>query len=148
MIRPTRRKRVGAASATSALGRAGCRRSCGCASWDAGGGEPVFAGRLHRRVQSPFSGRTRQRGNALCPASRRPGTDFLAAVERSVNRDNTVSFQNLCLQIERVRGGRRWRVASGGAPTPGWNLESQLRTHCLGRYDATGAPLSASLLQR
>ena len=35
---------------------------------------------------------------------------FSLQFERSVNRDNTVSFQNLSLQIERWAGGRRWRV--------------------------------------
>ena len=36
---------------------------------DAGGGEPVSAGRLHGRVQSPFSGRAQRSGAMLlCPA--------------------------------------------------------------------------------
>src|ERR1700746_339349 len=33
---------------------------------DAGGGESVSAGRIHRRVQSPFSGRAQAAGQCLC----------------------------------------------------------------------------------
>ena len=33
---------------------------------DAGGGEPVSAGRIHRRVQSPFSGRAQAAGKCFC----------------------------------------------------------------------------------
>ena len=33
---------------------------------DAGGGEPVSAGRLHRRVQPPFSGRAQAAGECFC----------------------------------------------------------------------------------
>jgi hypothetical protein len=52
---------------------------------------------------------------------------FSPQCERTVNRDNTVAFQNLTLQIEPVR----WRGTLAGlhrhrAPTPGWKLESQL----------------------
>src|SRR6202035_3558769 len=47
-----------------------------------------------------------QRGNAFVPCrSRDLERIFSLQFERSVNRDNTVSFQNLSLQIERVR----WR---------------------------------------
>jgi hypothetical protein len=54
----------------------------------------------------------RQRGNAFVPCrSRDLERIFSLQFERSVNRDNTVSFQNLSLQIERVRWRRRWRVA-------------------------------------
>jgi hypothetical protein len=72
----------------------------------------------------------RQRGHAFVP-SRNCDMEriFSLQFERSVNRDNTVSFQNLSLQIERVG----WRgdvggLSGGGAPTPGWNLESHPRT--------------------
>jgi hypothetical protein len=53
-----------------------------------------------------------QRGNAFV-ACRRKDLDLVFALqyERTVNRDNTVSFQNLNLQIERVGGERRWPAA-------------------------------------
>ena len=52
---------------------------------------------------------------------------FSLQFERTVNRDNTVSFQNLTLQIEPVR----WRGNAGGlrrdcAPTLGRDFEPQL----------------------
>ncbi|HUK48034.1 MAG TPA: hypothetical protein VLW06_10595, partial [Terriglobales bacterium] len=64
--------------------------------------------------------------------------------ERSVNRDNTVSFQNLSLQIERVR----WRATLAGCQVMvHQHLDGTLSLthgpHCLGRYDAAGAPLPA-----
>ena len=51
---------------------------------------------------------------------------FSLQFERTVNRDNTVSFQNLTLQIEPVRWRERWRAAGDRAPTPGRNLEPEL----------------------
>ncbi|HET7206711.1 MAG TPA: hypothetical protein VFI95_09030, partial [Terriglobales bacterium] len=62
--------------------------------------------------------------------------------ERSVNRDNTVSFQNLSLQIERVR----WRATLAGCQvTVHQHLNGTLSLtygpHCLGHYDADGRPL-------
>ena len=67
---------------------------------------------------------------------------FSLQFERSVNRDNTVSFQNLSLQIERVR----WRATLAGCQVVvhqhlNGNLSLTHGLHCLGRYDATGAPL-------
>jgi hypothetical protein len=49
-----------------------------------------------------------QRGSGLvtCPRSHDLGLIFALQFERMVNRDNTVSFQNLQLQIERVQ----WRA--------------------------------------
>ncbi|MGA8286966.1 MAG: ISNCY family transposase, partial [Candidatus Sulfotelmatobacter sp.] len=53
----------------------------------------------------------KQRGNAFVPCrSRDLEGIFSLQFERSVNRDNTVSFQNLSLQIERVR----WRATLAG----------------------------------
>ena len=53
----------------------------------------------------------RQRGNAFVPCrSRDLERIFSLQFERSVNRDNTVSFQNPSLQIERVR----WRATLAG----------------------------------
>src|SRR5579864_4564423 len=52
-----------------------------------------------------------QRGSAFLPCRRRDlNLIFSLQFERTVNRDNTVSFQNLNLQIERVR----WRASLAG----------------------------------
>jgi transposase len=86
----------------------------------------------------------RQRGNAFVPCRGRDlDRVFSLQFERSVNRDNTVSFQNLNLQIERVR----WRATLAGCQvTVHQHLNRTLSLthgpHCLGRYDATGAPLT------
>src|ERR1700722_840937 len=85
----------------------------------------------------------RQRGNAFVPCrSRDLERVFSLQFERSVNRDNTVSFQNLSLQIERVR----WRATLAGCQVVvhqhlDGSLSLSYGPHCLGRYDATGAPL-------
>ena len=87
----------------------------------------------------------RQRGNAFVPCrSRDLERIFSLQFERSVNRDNTVSFQNLSLQIERVR----WRATLAGCQVVvhqhlNGTLSLTHGPHCLGRYDAGGAPLSA-----
>ena len=86
----------------------------------------------------------RQRGNAFVPCrSRDLERIFSLQFERSVNRDNTVSFQNLSLQIERVR----WRATLAGCQVVvhqhlNGTLSLTHGPHCLGRYDAGGAPLS------
>jgi transposase len=87
----------------------------------------------------------RQRGNAFVPCrSRDLEQIFSLQFERSVNRDNTVSFQNLSLQIEQVR----WRATLAGCQVIvhqhlNGTLSLTHGPHCLGRYDASGAPLSA-----
>src|SRR5712671_3411144 len=86
-----------------------------------------------------------QRGNAFVPCrSRNLERIFSLQFERSVNRDNTVSFQNLSLQIERVR----WRATLAGCQVVvHQHLDETLSLthgpHCLGRYDGGGTPLSA-----
>src|ERR1700724_2996825 len=92
-----------------------------------------------------FQVASRQRGNAfvLC-RSRDLERVFSLQFERSVNRDNTVSFQNLSLQIERVR----WRATLAGCQVVvhqhlNGSLSLTHGPHCLGRYDAVGAPLSS-----
>ena len=85
----------------------------------------------------------RQRGNAFVPCrSRDLERIFSLQFERSVNRDNTVSFQNLSLQIERVR----WRATLAGCQvTVHQHLDGTLSLthgpHRLGRYDPEGRPL-------
>jgi len=67
---------------------------------------------------------------------------FSLQFERTVNRDNTVSFQNLTLQIEPVR----WRATLAGcAVIARQHLDGTLSLsygpHCLGRYDERGGPI-------
>jgi transposase len=88
---------------------------------------------------------SRQRGHAFVPCrSRDLERIFSLQFERSVNRDNTVSFQNLSLQIERVR----WRATLAGCQVVvhqhlNGTLSLTHGPHCLGRYDGGGTPLSA-----
>ena len=87
----------------------------------------------------------KQRGHAFVPCrSRALERVFSLQFECSVNRDNTVSFQNLSLQIERVR----WRATLAGCqvvvhPDLNGTLSLTHGPHCLGRYDAAGVPLTA-----
>jgi hypothetical protein len=67
---------------------------------------------------------------------------FSLQFERTVNRDNTVSFENRKLQIEPVR----WRgTLAGCSVIAHQHLDGTLSLsygpHCLGRYDASGRPL-------
>ena len=87
-----------------------------------------------------------QRGNAFV-ACRRKDLDLVFALqyERTVNRDNTVSFQNLSLQIERVR----WRATLAGCNvTVHQHLDGTLSLtygpHRLGHYTAQGVALTAT----
>jgi len=70
---------------------------------------------------------------------------FSLQFERTVNRDNTVHFQNLNLQIAPVK----WRgTLAGCSVTIHQHLNGTLSLHygphSLGRYDITGAPLKTS----
>ena len=93
-----------------------------------------YIAEFNRRFQVP----PRQRGNAFVPCrSRDLERIFSLQFERSVNRDNTVSFQNLSLQIERVR----WRATLAGCQVVvhqhlNGTLSLTHGPHCLGRYDA------------
>jgi transposase len=86
-----------------------------------------------------------QRGSAFVPCrSRDLERIFSLQFQRSVNRDNTVSFQNLSLQIERVR----WRATLAGCQVIvhqhlNGTLSLTHGPHCLGRYDSAGTPLPA-----
>jgi transposase len=69
---------------------------------------------------------------------------FSLQFERTVNRDNTVSFQNLSLQIQPVR----WRATLAGCTvTVHQHLDGTLSLrygpHGLGRYTAEGRPASS-----
>jgi len=100
-----------------------------------------YIAEFNRRFQVP----SRQRGHAFVPCrSRDLERIFSLQFERSVNRDNTVSFQNLSLQIERVR----WRATLAGCQVVvhqhlNGTLSLTHGPHCLGRYDSSGTPLSA-----
>src|SRR5438445_660516 len=86
-----------------------------------------------------------QRGNAFSVwRGRDLDRVFSLQFERAVNRDNTVSLQNLSLQIERVR----WRATLAGCQVVvhqhlNGTLSLSHGPHCLGRYDGGGTPLSA-----
>jgi len=87
-----------------------------------------------------------QRGSAFLPCRRRDlNLIFALQFERTVNRDNTVSFQNLSLQIERVR----WRASLAGCQAvvhQHWDGTLSLThgPHCLGRYTAQGMALATT----
>jgi len=88
----------------------------------------------------------RQRGTAFVPCrSRDLERIFSLQFERSVNRDNTVSFQNLRLQLERVG----WRATLAGCQvTVHQHLDGTLSLthgpHLLGRYTAEGVRQSTT----
>jgi transposase len=85
-----------------------------------------------------------QRGSAFVPCrSRDLERIFSLQFERTVNRDNTVSFQNLALQIERVQ----WRGTLAGCQVMvHQHLDGALSLthgpHILGRYNARGEALA------
>src|SRR6266568_2950803 len=78
--------------------------------WDAvipDGGKEHYIAEFNRRFQV----RAPQAGSAFVPRrSRDLDLIFSLQFERTVNRDNTVSFQNLSLQIEAAR----WRASLAG----------------------------------
>ena len=87
-----------------------------------------------------------QRGNAFVPCRKRDlERIFSLQFQRTVNRDNTVSFQNLSLQIERVL----WRATLAGCQVVvHQHLDGTLSLthgpHCLGRYTAQGRTLATT----
>jgi transposase len=89
-----------------------------------------------------FQVKAEQAGSAFVPCRRADLDDiFSLQWQRTVNRDNTVSFENLHLQIEPVR----WRATLAGCTvTVHQHLEGTLSLHygphCVGRYDQSGSP--------
>jgi len=87
-----------------------------------------------------------QRGSAFVACRRRDlNLVFALQFERTVNRDNTVSFQNLSLQMERVG----WRATLAGCQVMvHQHLDGTLSIthgpHLLGRYTADGAAQTAA----
>ena len=84
-----------------------------------------------------------QVGSAFTTCRRRDWEQvFSLQFERVVGRDNTVSFQNLWLQIQPVR----WRgTLAGCTVTVQQHLDGTLSLrygpHCVGRYNTQGGPL-------
>ena len=100
-----------------------------------------YIGEFNGRFQVPAA----QRGSAFLPPPRRElERIFSLQWERTVNRDNTVSFQNLRLQIERVS----WRgTLAGCSVLVHQHLNGELSLsygpHSLGRYAAQGEAITA-----
>jgi transposase len=101
-----------------------------------------YIGEFNRRFQVPAA----QRGSAFLPCPRK-NLDLIFALqfERTVNRDNTVSFHNLQLQIERVQ----WRgTLAGCSVTVHQHLDGSISLthgpHRLGRYSAQGMALTST----
>jgi hypothetical protein len=103
---------------------------------------------LRERYAAEFNQRFQvapaQRGNAFVPCrSRDLERIFSLQFERTVNRDNTVSFQNLSLQLERVG----WRGTLAGCQvTVHQHLDGTLSIthgpHVVGRYSVQGEALA------
>ena len=97
-----------------------------------------------------FQVRAGQPGSAFMPRrSRDLDLIFALQFERTVNRDNTVSIQNLRLQIEAVR----WRASLAGCSvTVHQHLDGSFSLthgpHRLGRYSALGAALAENKMRR
>jgi transposase len=101
-----------------------------------------YIGEFNHRFQVPAA----QPGTAFV-ACRRKDLDLVFSLQfpRTVNQDNTVVFQNLVLQIERVS----WRASLAGCQvTVHQHLDSTLTLtygpHRLGQYTAQGAALAST----
>ena len=97
-----------------------------------------------------FQVRAAQAGNAFVPRrSRDLDLIFALQFERTVNRDNTISFQHLSLQIEAVR----WRGSLAGCTvTVHQHLDGSISLthgpHRLGRYSSQGVILADDKMRR
>jgi len=101
-----------------------------------------YIAEFNHRFQVPSA----QRGTAFVPC-RRKDLDLIFSLQfqRTVNRDNTVSFQNLALQIERVS----WRGSLAGCNVlVHQHLDGTLSLthgpHRLDRYTAQGVALAST----
>jgi hypothetical protein len=101
-----------------------------------------YIAEFNRRFQVPAA----QRGTAFTACPRRDlDLIFSLQFERTVGRDNTVSFQNLALQIDKVS----WRgTLAGCSVVVHQHLDGTVRmTHGprrLGHYTSKGTPLAAN----
>ena len=115
-------------------------RLAGCSTLDQANGflRERYIAEFNRRFQVAAA----QPGSAFLPCRTRDlDRVFSLQFERTVNRDNTVSFLNRTLQIQPVR----WRgTLAGCSITAHQHLDGTLSLsygpHCLGRYDAAGLP--------
>jgi transposase len=104
-----------------------------------------YVAEFNRRFQVPAA----QRGTAFVPCPRKHlDLVFSLQFERAVNKDNTVSFQNLALQIEPVH----WRgTLAGCTVTVHQHLDATITLthgpHRLGHYTAQGSSLIQSQAQ-
>ena len=128
------------------LGRGGCRRNWlhGITTLEAANRflREHYIAEFNRRFQAPAA----QRGSAFIAAGRKH-LDLILSLqyERTVNRDNPVSFQNLVLQIQRVV----WRATlTGCSVTVHQHLDGTISLthgpHRLGHYTAQGVALEAT----
>jgi hypothetical protein len=98
-----------------------------------------YIGEFNRRFQVKAS----QTGSAFVPYRGRDlESIFSLQFERTVNRDNTVSFENMTLQIEPVR----WRGTLAGCTVMvhqhlDGTLSLSYGPHAFGRYDERGVPI-------
>jgi hypothetical protein len=101
-----------------------------------------YIAEFNRRFQVPAA----QPGTAFVPCRRRDlDLVFSIQCERTVNRDNTVSFQNLNLQIEKVN----WRGTLAGCTVKihqhlDGTLSITYGPQRLGRYTSQGEPILKS----
>jgi transposase len=105
-----------------------------------------YVAEFNRRFQVAAA----ERGSAFVPCPKRDlGRVFSLQFERTVHRDNTVSFQNLRLQIEAVK----WRgTLAGCSVIAHQHLDGTLSLsygpHCLGRYEPCGTALQTASTER
>jgi transposase len=101
-----------------------------------------YIGEFNRRFRSPAA----ERGTAFIPCPRRDlDLIFSLQLERTVNRDNTVSFRHLSLQIDRVS----WRgTLAGCTVTVHQHLDGSITltygARRLGSYTAEGQPMTST----
>jgi len=98
-----------------------------------------YIAEFNRRFQVPAA----QKGSAFTPCRRRDlDLVFSLQFERTVNRDNTISFQNLILQIEKVN----WRATLAGSNVRAHQhldgtLSISYGPQRLGHYASHGTPM-------
>jgi hypothetical protein len=97
-----------------------------------------------------FSVPAKQSGTAFI-ACRRQQLEFVFALqhERTVARDNTVSYDNRVLQIEKTK----WRYTLAGCKVMVYehlngSISLRYGPHIVGRYDAAGAPIQGAAATR
>jgi hypothetical protein len=123
-------------------------RLAGCGTMEQA--NQFLRGRYVAEFNRRFQVAAAQPGNAFVPCRNRD-LDLIFALqfERAVNRDNTVSFQNLWLQLERVG----WRATLAGCQvTVHQHLDGTLSLthgpHRLGCYDAQGKAVAQTISRR